>query len=71
MNSEAAEFELKTAVRGRCELPENVIMQAGFWQIGFVILWYRADLGALMRPRGAADEAFLNQAHRAVVAEVE
>jgi predicted ATPase len=30
MNSEAAEFESKTAVRGRYELPENVILQAGF-----------------------------------------
>jgi hypothetical protein len=27
-NSEAADFESKMTVHGRCELPENVIVQA-------------------------------------------
>ena len=38
---EAAEFESKTAVRGRCELPENAIMQAGF-----LANWICDSLGA-------------------------
>ena len=38
---EAAEFGSKTAVRGRCELPENVIMQAGF-----LANWICDSLGA-------------------------
>jgi hypothetical protein len=37
-NSEAAEFESKTAVRGGYELPQNVIVRADSLQIGFVIL---------------------------------
>jgi hypothetical protein len=37
-NSEALEFESKMAVRGCCELPENVIVQADSLQIRFVVL---------------------------------